>query len=154
MFISILLAQLTHENNGVFQNSIFPLGAGYGGASLIREFNEKVSIEIFKTPNDLSEKCLLTKPHIIMLGCYLWNMNLSLAFAKKIISLDSLKINKTSIISKKLRQIIGKYLLLQPTDFQINSVNLLLEQMTNKEEAIAKLAYRLRPVNMILKEDL
>ena len=82
MALRIFLCQLSHEENKVFQNSIFPLGAGYVGAALKQYFKDLVEVEIFKSPIELNESLSSRPPDILMLGCYLWNMNLSIQAAK------------------------------------------------------------------------
>ena len=79
----ICIAQLSHETSGVSQNSCFPLGAGYIGAYLKKEFEKNIDVEIFKRPTDLNRAFDLRKPDILMLSLYMWNHNLTLAYAKE-----------------------------------------------------------------------
>ena len=62
----IYIAQLSHETSGVSQNSCFPLGAGYIGAYLKKEFEKNIDVEIFKRPTDLNRAFDLRKPDILM----------------------------------------------------------------------------------------
>jgi len=80
----IYLAQLTHEKTNVFQNRCFPLAVGFIAEYLKEIFGSRITVEVFKAPKDLNQALLKKIPDIFMLSNYLWNTNLSCAFAKKV----------------------------------------------------------------------
>jgi radical SAM superfamily enzyme YgiQ (UPF0313 family) len=80
----VYLAQLSHESGHVYQNHCFPLAIGYIGAYLKNEFGDNVEIELFKSPVELNNALSISVPDMIMFSNYMWNCNLSIAFAEKI----------------------------------------------------------------------
>ena len=80
----VYLTQLSHESGQVYQNHCFPLAIGLIGAYLKKEFGDKVEIELFKSPVELNKALACKVPEVIMLSNYMWNCNLSIAFAEKI----------------------------------------------------------------------
>lgn len=79
----IYLAQLTHESENTVQIKHFPLAPGFIAAYLKKEFGDDVTIELFKRPSELSRALLCQKPDVFMLSNYMWNENLTCAFAKR-----------------------------------------------------------------------
>ena len=79
----IYLAQLTHEQNGVFQNHCFPLAIGYIGSYLKKEFGKEIDVELFKSTKDLNEAFARQVPDVLMFSSYMWNYNLSLAYLEE-----------------------------------------------------------------------
>ena len=79
----IYIAQLIHEISGVSQILCFPLAAGYIGAYLKASFGKQIEVEIFKKTSDLNQAFDLRPPDVLMLSLYMWNHNLTLAYAKQ-----------------------------------------------------------------------
>jgi len=82
--INIYLAQLTHEKLNQNQNKCFPLAIGYIAAHLLQILQEKISVELFKSPKEFNQALKTKKPDIVILSCYMWNENLTITFANKI----------------------------------------------------------------------
>jgi hypothetical protein len=80
----VYLAQLSHESGQVYQNHCFPLAIGFIGAYLKKEFGDTVEIELFKSPLELNTALTHAVPEVIMFSNYMWNCNLSIAFAERI----------------------------------------------------------------------
>jgi len=77
----IYFAQLTHTKNNANQNRSFPLAAGFISQYLVSKLESSVDIRLFKTPEKLNAALLSKKPDIVFFSNYLWNENLSCAFA-------------------------------------------------------------------------
>jgi len=80
----IYLAQLCHQNGNQYQNKCFPLAIGYIGAYLKHVFKSEVDLELFKSPIGLNDSLAKQRPHIVMLSDYMWNENLTCAYAEQI----------------------------------------------------------------------
>ena len=82
--MKIYIADLTHTYIALASGT-FPLGMAYIALSIKKQFKDDVDIEIFKYPIDLER--VITKdgfPDVFMFSNYVWNQNLSLAFAEEI----------------------------------------------------------------------
>lgn len=79
----IYLAQLTHEQNGVFQNHCFPLAIGFVGVHLKKEFGGQVEVELFKSVKDLNDAFARQAPDVLMFSNYMWNFNLTRAYVEE-----------------------------------------------------------------------
>lgn len=77
----IYFAQLTHTKNNANQNRSFPLAVGFISQYLVAKFGSLIDVRIFKTPEKLNKALLSKKPDVMFLSNYLWNENLSCAFA-------------------------------------------------------------------------
>ena len=115
--MKIYIADLTHTYIALASGT-FPLGMAYIALSIKKQFKDDVDIEIFKYPIDLER--VITKdgfPDVFMFSNYVWNQNLSLAFAeeiKKIIPKPSLLVGDQTFIKKNISNIsflIGIHLL-------------------------------------------
>lgn len=80
----IYLAQLTHKVGSIDQNQHFPLAIGLIGSCLKNKFGPKIEIRLFKFPEKLNTALNEKIPDVLMISNYMWNLNLSLAFAKKV----------------------------------------------------------------------
>jgi len=79
----IYFADLSHTGTIVSAN-FFPLAIGYVAANLSAEFSEKVQVELFKYPRDLSGALSRRMPRVMGFSNYSWNLNLSYEFVKQI----------------------------------------------------------------------
>jgi radical SAM superfamily enzyme YgiQ (UPF0313 family) len=78
------MSQLSHQTEVQFQNKCFPLAIGYLGSHLLNTFKDKIKVDLFKSPFSFNEQLEIKKPDVVMLSSYMWNENLTLAFAKRI----------------------------------------------------------------------
>ena len=81
--IDVYLADLTHSG-GVLSANFFPLGIGCVGASLAESLSEKVTVELFRYPDDLSNALTKRIPQVIGFANYSWNLNISYEYIKRI----------------------------------------------------------------------
>jgi radical SAM superfamily enzyme YgiQ (UPF0313 family) len=72
--LSILLADLLHPTN---QNKTFPYGAGCVGAYVAATLGDAVSVEVFRSPEELGEVFSTRVPHLMGFANYMWNLELS-----------------------------------------------------------------------------
>jgi len=79
----IYLADLTHTYVTVDAKQS-PLAVGYLAASAIARFPDRLSVELFKYPEDLDEALGRQVPDLIGFSNYMWSENLCLAFASEI----------------------------------------------------------------------
>ena len=77
----ILFADLTHTGMGI-NADVFPLGISLVAAYALQELSESIEIEIHKFPEDLNRILLREMPHVLCMSHYMWNAELSYAFAK------------------------------------------------------------------------
>jgi len=70
---SILLADLLHPNN---QNKTFPYAAGCVGAYASAALEDRVSIEVFRSPEELGEAFRARTPDLVGFTNYVWNLEL------------------------------------------------------------------------------
>ncbi len=79
----IYLVDLTHKGI-ILSSNVFPLSIGLIGAYFLKKRPEKVSIELFKYPEDLNKALKKQDPDIIGFANYSWNIDLSRQFAREI----------------------------------------------------------------------
>jgi radical SAM superfamily enzyme YgiQ (UPF0313 family) len=79
--INIAVVDLKHSDHSC--NAV-PLGAGLVASSLIKAFGATVSVQLFKEPALFSKLLETVVPDIVCFSHYLWNSNLSYAFASRI----------------------------------------------------------------------
>jgi tRNA A37 methylthiotransferase MiaB len=89
----IYFADLSHTGTTVSAN-FFPLAIGYVAANLLDKCSDRIEIELFKYPDDLSSALSKLVPRIIGFSNYSWNLNLSYEYIKRI----KLKYPKTIIV--------------------------------------------------------
>ena len=81
--ISISFAELTHTKFGIASNT-FPLGLSYVASYALKQFQDKISVELFKYPKDLQKYLENNSPQVVCFSNFCWNKNLSYEFAKRI----------------------------------------------------------------------
>ena len=74
---------LTHTGQTVCANT-FPLGAAMVAAYAKQELKDKISIELFKYPEDFARSLDKTVPDIAAFSAYSWNNDLSHEIARRI----------------------------------------------------------------------
>lgn len=87
---TIYFVQLSHKSGKAFQNNHMPLAIGVLSEYLKNSYEgQELTIKLFKDPFELNEELQTEKPDIVFFSLYMWNENLSLAFAKKIKEINS-----------------------------------------------------------------
>ena len=84
--LNIYLCDLTYDTIILVSDTI-PINIGFVGSYLLKNFSEKINIELFKYPNDVINNLKKNPPDILALSNYSWNSNLSeyvASLAKKI----------------------------------------------------------------------
>ena len=84
--LKIFLCDLTYDTIILVSDTI-PINIGFIGSYAKKKFGEKVSIELFKYPDDVIKQIEANPPDIIGFSNYSWNSNLSeyvASIAKKI----------------------------------------------------------------------
>ena len=84
--LNIYLGDLTYDTIILVSDTI-PINIGFVGSYLIKKFENKVNINLFKYPNDLINSIKKNPPDVLALSNYSWNSNLSeyvASIAKKI----------------------------------------------------------------------
>jgi len=84
MTLNVSFAELTHTGKGIDTLVCTPLGVCQVAANAIRHLGSEIDVEIFKYPQDFSSFLDRKTPHIAGFSNYMWNLNLSHEFAKKI----------------------------------------------------------------------
>ncbi|MBU4185650.1 MAG: radical SAM protein [Proteobacteria bacterium] len=79
--ITIYLAELAHNGFGLSLNTI-PLGIGSVGAYSKNKYGNQIEIRLFRQFEDLMNAISDLPPHIVGLGYFTWNDNLTLAALK------------------------------------------------------------------------
>ncbi len=79
--LKIYLCDLTYDTI-IFVSDTIPINIGFISSFLKKNLGERVSIELFKYPNDLLKKIKDDPPDILGLSNYSWNSNLSEYYAK------------------------------------------------------------------------
>ena len=79
--LKIYLCDLTYDTIILVSDTI-PINIGFIGSYLNKQLGNKVSVELFKYPNDLLESIKKDPPDILGLSNYSWNSNLSEYFAE------------------------------------------------------------------------
>ena len=79
--LKIYLCDLTYDTIILVSDTI-PINIGFIGSYLNKQLGNKVSVELFKYPNDLLESIKKEPPDILGLSNYSWNSNLSEYFAE------------------------------------------------------------------------
>jgi len=79
----IFLVELTHTYITVDAKNT-PLAIGYLASYLIENIHLPISVDLFKYPEDLNDALLINIPDIIAFSNYMWNEELSHAFAKRV----------------------------------------------------------------------
>ena len=74
MAVSILLADLVHPTN---QHKTFPYAAGCVGAYAAAALGDRVSVEVFRSPEALGEAFNARPPAVLGFTNYVWNLELS-----------------------------------------------------------------------------
>ena len=84
--LNIYLCDLTYDTIILVSDTI-PINIGFVVSYLLKNFGEKINIELFKYPNDVINNLKKNPPDILALSNYSWNSNLSehvASLAKKI----------------------------------------------------------------------
>jgi hypothetical protein len=81
MKLTIYLADLFHDYLGAKQ--FVPINIGYVGAYCAARFGHDISIELFKSPDELLDAIDKQPPHILGLSDYTWNSALNEFVAKQ-----------------------------------------------------------------------
>ena len=84
--IKILLADPRHKTVGAHSYFV-PIGIGYIGSNLLKEFKEKVDLKLYVDANEIFDCLDNWKPDVIGVSNYIWNSGLShqiCNYAKKI----------------------------------------------------------------------
>ena len=84
--LKIFLCDLTYDTIILVSDTI-PINIGFIGSYTKKKFGEKVSIELFKYPDDVIKQIEANPPDIIGFSNYSWNSNLSeyvASIAKKV----------------------------------------------------------------------
>jgi radical SAM superfamily enzyme YgiQ (UPF0313 family) len=81
MKLSISFADLAHSGH---QSVMIPYGAAIVAAFAIKKFGEKIECDIFKKPFEYAKYLEERSPQIACFSNYIWNLNLSLEFSKRI----------------------------------------------------------------------
>ena len=76
----VYFADLTHTGMGI-NSRAFPLGIGCVMANANKELKGHINSELFKFPEDLSQRLSKGLPDILCMSNFAWNLNLSYAFA-------------------------------------------------------------------------
>lgn len=71
---SILLADLLHPTN---KDKTFPYAAGCVGAYVAAALGERVTVEVFRSPESLGDACVRRAPDILGFTNYVWNFELA-----------------------------------------------------------------------------
>jgi radical SAM superfamily enzyme YgiQ (UPF0313 family) len=79
----VYLADLTHTGQLVASNT-HPLAIGLIGAYLREHMADRIEVELFKYPQDLSAALAQRTPRLIGFSNYSWNCNLSYEYVKRI----------------------------------------------------------------------
>ena len=79
--IKVYLCDLTYDTIILVSDTI-PINIGFIGSYLKNQLGDKITLELFKYPNDLLNKIKSDPPDILGLSNYSWNSNLSEHFAK------------------------------------------------------------------------
>ncbi|NQU58719.1 MAG: hypothetical protein HQ513_15945, partial [Rhodospirillales bacterium] len=82
MKLKIYLADLFHDYLGAKQ--FVPINIGYIGAYCADRFGDDVSIELFKSPDELLDAIDKEPPHILGLSNYCWNSGLNEFVARQV----------------------------------------------------------------------
>ncbi|MBF0448264.1 MAG: radical SAM protein [Magnetococcales bacterium] len=80
---SIIFSDLSHTGKTVDAN-YFPLGSAFVAGHACARFGDRISVEIFKYPDDLAQYLSTTSPDIACFSNYSWNLNLNLAYARRL----------------------------------------------------------------------
>lgn len=72
---------LTHPGHSCLA---FPLGSSLIASFALKNFGEKINVEIFKDPNNLAAYLEKNDPKVVCFSNYYWNFNVSYEFAKRI----------------------------------------------------------------------
>jgi len=79
---NVYFCQLTHGSQEISQNYHMPLAIGCLAAYLIKNLDEKINVELFKYPEELSSRLGECKPNIVFFSVYMWNKKLSMYYAE------------------------------------------------------------------------
>jgi len=82
MPVRVFLADLRHNYTGVLANDCMPLGVGYIKAVMDAGLGAEVDSQVFAYPDHLAAAMRENPPDVLMLSNYMWNEQLSLAFAR------------------------------------------------------------------------
>ncbi|WP_321471609.1 B12-binding domain-containing radical SAM protein [uncultured Paludibaculum sp.] len=76
--LTVYLADLRHNFGGVLSTDCMPLGIGYMGAVIARDFpRDEVKLELFASAPELVEAMDSCPPDVLMVSNYVWNERLS-----------------------------------------------------------------------------
>lgn len=78
---SLLLADLLHPHN---QNKMFPYAAGCIGAYAKSQLGERVSVDVFRSPEELGAAVLARRPEIVGFTNYIWNIELAYEIVRQL----------------------------------------------------------------------
>ncbi|HYB99098.1 MAG TPA: cobalamin-dependent protein [Candidatus Limnocylindrales bacterium] len=78
--LRIYLADLLHPANVM---KTFPYAAGCVGAHALQEHGDRVSVEVFRSPEDLGRAFLRQVPDVLGLTNYVWNLDLARQVASR-----------------------------------------------------------------------
>ena len=78
---TVYLADLTHRGL-VLSSNVFPLAIGLVAAYLVEHRRDRVDVQLFKYPNDLSRMLEVEAPDIIGFSNYSWNFHISRQYAR------------------------------------------------------------------------
>ncbi|MBI3011646.1 MAG: cobalamin B12-binding domain-containing protein [Candidatus Omnitrophica bacterium] len=79
----IYLADLTHTGP-VISSNVHPLAAGLVGAYVVERCPNRIEVELFKYPQDLSAAMARRRPRLVGFSNYSWTCNLSYEYARQI----------------------------------------------------------------------
>ncbi len=77
----VYLADLTHTGT-VISSNVHPLAVGLIGAYLCQEFGDRIRVELFKYPQDLTRAMDEKPPDVLGCSHYSWNSEISHAYAR------------------------------------------------------------------------
>ena len=84
--LNVYLCDLTYDTIILVSDTI-PINIGFVGSYLLKNFKDKIDLELFKYPNDAIKNIKENPPDVLALSNYSWNSNLSeyvASIAKKI----------------------------------------------------------------------
>ena len=81
MKIKVSFSDLGHTNHSC---KVIPYGSAMVASYLIKHFGHMVEVDIFKNPQEFIEYLERSVPKIVCFSNYIWNINLSCEFAKRI----------------------------------------------------------------------
>ncbi len=79
--IVVYLADLTYTGP-VLSSNVHPLAIGLVGAYLLERFGDRITVELFKYPDDLARAIDERLPDVLGCSNYSWNSEVSLTFAR------------------------------------------------------------------------